>query len=322
MALPIMAANGGMQTAFARFLDSRRYARMTDMESLDFTQPEPAPKRDGAAPAVTYDASAAQAFFGAWGVAQSVPAGAIVFREREQRGLFSGDDRMYLLLEGSIALTLEGKSIDTVNAGEIFGEMMTLTNARRSATASAKSDCRMIALDGGQFKKAIQGNPDFVLMLMSVMVNRFRLTLARLTIKNAIPQAPQREERRVFDDATLKKIAGLLDHPAPLRYGATQTILGAGDPGVFMYFPLRGRVTILSQDRTLQHVGVGSVFGEMALIDSAARSARAVAETQCELMAVNRAQFLQLVRSSPDIGLSLLRLVAQRLQTMTAPSSR
>jgi len=298
------------------------------MESLDFTQPAPTPPGDAnagaakpAAPAV-YDAAAAKAFFEKWGVAESAAAGKAFFREREHRGLLSGDDRMYLLLDGAVAITVEGKAIDTVNPGEIFGEMMSLTNARRSATATAKSESRVIALDGGRFKKGIQANPEFVLVLMSVMVSRFRLTLARLAIKKALPEAGENAERPAFDAQTLNRISTILDHPTPLRYVANQTIISPGDPGVFMYFPREGRVAIQSQDKTLQRVGVGSVFGEMALIDSAARSAKVVAETDCVLLAVNRMQFLKLVEANPDIGLALLKIIAQRLQAATAQTSR
>lgn len=313
---------------------------MEDLDSLDFTQPspKPAPMPEAAAtipaapapaakpvtmpPAVVYDPNAAAAFFGESGTREQAPAGKVFFREREQRGFFSGDDRMYLLVDGSVALTVEGKPIDTVRAGEIFGEMTSLTNSRRSATATAKTDCTVLAIDGGQFRKGIQRKPEFVLMLMSVMVNRFRLTMARLAIKHALPEAGAAEERAAFDGGMLKKIAALLDNPSPLRYTAGQTIITPGEPGVFMYFPIEGRVAILNQDKVLSHVGVGSVFGEMSLVDSAARSARVVAESACLLMAVSRAQFLHLVQSHPEIGLALLKLMAQRLQAATAQASR
>lgn len=294
-----------------------------DLESLDFTQPPtPAAGAPKPAAAVAYDPQQARVFFGQWGTAETALAGKVFFREQEQRGFLRGDDRMYFLQEGSVALTIEGKAIDTVNSGEIFGEMMSLTNARRSATATAKTACRVITLDGGQFKKAIQRTPEFVLVLMNVMVSRFRLTLARLAIKKTTAESLTGEERRIFDVPTLNKIAAKLDHPTPLKFSANQTIINEGDPGMFMYFMLQGRAAIMSQERVVQRVGAGSAFGEMALIDSATRSARVSAETECELMAVNRAQFLTLVQSDPDIGLSLLKLLAQRLQTATAQSSR
>ncbi len=89
-----------------------------------------------------------------------------------------------------------------------------------------------------------------------------------------------------------------------------------------MYLPREGRVAITADGRTLERVGVGGVFGEMALVDRATRAANAVAETDCALMAVNRKQFLELVQTNPAFGLSLLKLLAQRLQAATIQSSK
>jgi CRP-like cAMP-binding protein len=283
------------------------------METLDFTKPSQS---------LIYDRAAATAFFEAAGTAESVAPGKTFFVEHQQRGFFSADDRMYLLLEGTVTLSVGGKSIDTVRPGEIFGEMATITNSRRSATATAKSACRVIALDGGQFQKAIKKNPEFALMLMSIMIGRLRLTLARLAMMKALPGNAARDERRVFDDKTLNEIASKLGSPRLLRFTAGQTVIKAGEAGVLMYLVREGRVAITADGRTLERVGVGGVFGEMALVDNAARAANAAAETSCALMAVNRKQFLELVQTNPAFGLSLLKVLAQRLQAVTITSSK
>jgi CRP-like cAMP-binding protein len=278
------------------------------MESLDFTKPSQSP---------IYDPAAAAKFFEAAGVVETVAAGKAFFAERQSRGFFSGDDRMYLLRDGAVNISVGGKSIDTVKPGEIFGEMATITHSPRSATATAKSACRVIALDGSQFQKAIQKTPTFALMLMSIMIDRLRLTLARLTMQKALPDNVLTEERRVFDESTLDEIIAKLGNPALLRYHRGKSILKIGEAGVLMYLPREGRVTITADGRTLEHVGVGGVFGEMALVTRAPRAANAVAETDCALIAVNRTQLRQLVQSNPAFGLSLLKLVAQRLQAVT-----
>ena len=283
------------------------------MEDLDFTQPSQSP---------IYDPAAATAFFEKAGAAENFAAGTTFFVERQRRGFFSAADRMYLLLEGAVVLSNGGKPIDTVNPGEIFGEMATITNSPRSATATAKSACRVIALDGDQFQKAIQKTPRFALMLMSIMIDRLRLTLARLTILKALPDNVARDERRVFDDKTLDEIASRLGNPALVRYMPGTPIIKAGEAGVLMYLPREGRVAITSDGRTLERVGVGGVFGEMALVNQAPRAANAVAETECALLAVNRNQLRQLVQSNPEFGMSLLKLVATRLQAVTIQSSK
>jgi CRP-like cAMP-binding protein len=277
------------------------------MESLDFTKPSQSP---------IYDPAAATAFFEAAGVAEDVAPGTTIFTERQQQGFFTADDRMYLLHDGAVVLSVGRKSIDTVNPGEIFGEIATITHTPRSATATAKSACRVIALDGGQFQKAIRKNPGFALMMMSIMIDRLRLTLARLAMMKALPDDAG-DEHRVFDDATLDQIADELGNPPLLQFAAEQAIIHAGEAGVLMYLPRAGRVAIMTDGCTLEHVGVGGVFGEMTLVDRTTRAASAVAETDCALMAVNRQQFLDLVQTNPAFGLSLLKLLALRLRAAT-----
>ena len=52
-------------------------------------------------------------------------------------------------------------------------------------------------------------------------------------------------------------------------------------------------------------------------IDRATRAANAVAETDCALLAVNRKQFVDLVQSNPAFGMSLLKVLGQRLHAVT-----
>ncbi|HTP96988.1 MAG TPA: cyclic nucleotide-binding domain-containing protein [Burkholderiales bacterium] len=283
------------------------------MDSLDFTQPSHSP---------VYDARAAAEFFEHAGKAETVAAGKPFFTEHAQRGFFSGDDRMYLLVEGSVALTVGGRPLDTVKAGEIFGEMATITNAKRSATATAKTDCRVIGLDSAQFQKAIRRSPEFVVMLMSIMIDRLRLTLARLTMLKALPDRAASEERRLFDEKTINALAHKLGDPPPVEFPAGRPVIKTGDPAVRMYIVRKGRVAIVAGNRTLEQIGPGGVFGEMALVDRGTRTANAVATTDCALLSVNREQFLDLVKGNPEFGLSLLKMLGQRLQAVSSAAQK
>src|SRR5512135_2408287 len=101
------------------------------MEELDFTKPQPA-----AAPSAPFKASASQFYdraiaakvFEASGRAERFAAGDRIFAEDEKAsagGLFSraSATRMYYLAEGRVALSVGGHALDTVDAGEVFGEM-------------------------------------------------------------------------------------------------------------------------------------------------------------------------------------------------------
>ena len=92
--------------------------------------------------------------------------------------------------------------------------------------------------------------------------------------------------------------------------------MSAGAVGAFMYVVLDGRVAISVGNSVVEHVGPGGMFGEMALVDRSARAASARAETDCKLLAINRTDFLDLVRSKPGFGASLLKSIAVRMQQL------
>ncbi|MFW5709726.1 MAG: cyclic nucleotide-binding domain-containing protein [Chloroflexota bacterium] len=62
-----------------------------------------------------------------------------------------------------------------------------------------------------------------------------------------------------------------------------------------MYMLGAGQVDIIYEDKLLDTVSEGGYFGEMSLIDSSSRSARAVMCVSAEVIPVDRQRFLYLV---------------------------
>jgi CRP-like cAMP-binding protein len=272
------------------------------MEDLDFTRP---------ARSEIYDPSLARACFESLGTAQSIAQGERFFAEGD------ASERMYLLLEGEVSLLRGKRSLDVVKAGEIFGEMAAITQQPRSASAVAKSPCRVIALDAKQFLRAIQKTPQFVLMLMSIMISRLRLADAMAGRAHNVPDWGARDDARTFDDTLMHELLDALPERSPQRFTDGQTIMREGDSGMFMYVVLRGHVALLIQATLVERVGPGGVFGEMALVDQGQRAASATAAGNCALLGINRKDLLALVEAKPAFAVSLLRAVAERLRRMT-----
>ncbi|MGH8704485.1 MAG: cyclic nucleotide-binding domain-containing protein, partial [Burkholderiales bacterium] len=142
-------------------------------DDLDFSGKHPTIAPPARSP--IYNAAVAMAFFRAAGKSEEVVQGASLFAENDKTsGLFSKGDRMYLLIEGEVGLAAGEKVLGTVKVGEIFGEMAALTQQPRSASAVAKTRCRLLSLDGKQFEAGIQRMPEFALMLMSILIQRLR----------------------------------------------------------------------------------------------------------------------------------------------------
>jgi len=290
------------------------------MDDLDFSKPAGAPK-PGAAPAAQpqapiYIPAIARAFFESAGKEETVAAGTVFFAENEKASrILLKRDKMYLLLEGQVALTAKGRPIGAVKLGEIFGEMAAISESPRSATALAKTECRVIALDDKGFTSALQRKPEFALMMLAILITRLRGMIARLS---GVPASGEARESRVFDKNMLASLRTGLGDQATVRYDRGKVIMVAGQTGALMYVVLEGRVAISIRGAVVERVGPGGVFGEMALVDQSPRSANAAAETDCALLAINRNVFLSLVKSDPSFGISLLSAMAERARNTAA----
>jgi CRP/FNR family cyclic AMP-dependent transcriptional regulator len=95
---------------------------------------------------------------------------------------------------------------------------------------------------------------------------------------------------------------------------AGEVIFKEGDAAEQLFVIKSGEVTIRSGNRTLAELSTNHIFGEMALIDDAPRSATAVARTDVELVPISEKQFLFLVSQTPFFALKVMRVLARRLR--------
>lgn len=274
------------------------------MDDLDFTN------TNHQASSQVYKPSVAKMCFEALGRVELMSQGGTFFTENQ------ASDKMYLLVEGEVGLIRGKKVLDTVKAGEVFGEMAAISRQPRSATAAAKTACRVLTLDAGQFQGAIQKTPEFAIMLMNIIINRLRLTAA--LVSRNLPATAQLQESRVFDPPLLAELVEHLHHRPPAHTPLNKVIMKEGEGGVFSYIVIEGRVAISIKSKVIDKIGAGGVFGEMALIDQSPRSATATAETDCELLAITRNDFLGLVKTNPAFAVALLKGLADRLRYMTS----
>jgi CRP-like cAMP-binding protein len=93
-------------------------------------------------------------------------------------------------------------------------------------------------------------------------------------------------------------------------------LFNEGEPGNTMYVLMEGSMAVVVAGHAIEVAGPGTLIGEMALVDSSARSATAVARTNCHLLPINQAQFDLLVRESPEFARHVMMVMAGRLRRM------
>lgn len=97
-----------------------------------------------------------------------IPTGAVIF---EKGGVA---DCMYAVLEGEVEISIDGKFLDVTGAGGIVGEMALIDSKPRSATAIAKTECKLVPIDQHRFTFLVQQTPFFAINVMKIMVERIR----------------------------------------------------------------------------------------------------------------------------------------------------
>src|SRR5258706_3339327 len=87
---------------------------------------------------------------------------------------------MYVVLEGEVELTIDSRVLETLGPGEPFGEMALIDQEPRTATAVAKTPCKLAVIPEKRFLFMVQTTPHFALLIMKEMTDRLRKMNAQL----------------------------------------------------------------------------------------------------------------------------------------------
>lgn len=136
-------------------------------------------------------------------------------------------DAAYVIRSGKIAILLateDGRElvINEMGAGECFGELALLTDAPRSASAVARTNCELIRLPRAEFLRELESQPKLMRQVLQVTAERLRASTER------------------------ERALAFLDAPARLARVLLELDRAASDKGYLT----------LSQDELAQHIGV------------------------------------------------------------------
>jgi CRP/FNR family cyclic AMP-dependent transcriptional regulator len=100
---------------------------------------------------------------------------------------------------------------------------------------------------------------------------------------------------------------------------AGTTVFQRGDPGDCLYAVCAGTIRISNRstdgrDAVFNLINAGGIFGEIALLDGRERTADAQAMTDCDLMVINRRDFIPMVLGESDLALKLIEVLCDRIR--------
>lgn len=123
----------------------------------------------------------------------------------------------------------------------------------------------------------------------------------------------------LFQDLPEEAVAEATSHVVSRRHPANQVILLENDWGSSVYFILEGWVKIRTynldgKEVTLNILGKGELFGEMAPLEEVPRSTDVITLVPTVIGSMPASDFVKLLNTQPLAGIRLSQLMARRLR--------
>src|SRR5688572_20600599 len=98
-----------------------------------------------------------------------------VIMKEGDRGIF-----MYVVHSGEVSVSIGEKVVEKIGPGGVFGEIALVDQSVRAASATADTDCMLLAINRKDFMRLVQSKPGFALSLLKALSERLRFMTSKL----------------------------------------------------------------------------------------------------------------------------------------------
>jgi CRP/FNR family transcriptional regulator, cyclic AMP receptor protein len=95
-----------------------------------------------------------------------VPVGTELTHEGRYEGY------VFVVISGKVGIERDGRTVDTIGAGDFFGEIAAIDGGPRTATARALEDSRLLTVSHEPFHKVLDASPKLRTAVMEAMERR------------------------------------------------------------------------------------------------------------------------------------------------------
>lgn len=228
----------------------------------------------------------------------SYPADHTVFQTHDT------SDAYYVIRSGSVDILDDDIVLETLNAGQGFGEIGLLAGGTRPSAAITRAETELIKIPREGFTRLIEARPDIAIQVFNSIHSRVRRSVLAAALKKSIAD---------YDGRLLPE---LIDDRYWHTYQSGEVIFEQGAASDTLLIITTGRVSVQLQDgqesRVLGEVSSGSLIGEMGLLGDSNRIATVVAVRETTAVSIDQAMFKQLMTHYPDFTYQVMATIIGR----------
>ncbi|XP_040032630.1 protein kinase cGMP-dependent 1b isoform X4 [Gasterosteus aculeatus] len=193
---------------------------------------------------------------------------------------------VYVMEEGKVEVTKEGKKLCTMGPGKVFGELAILYNCTRTATVMTLMHVKLWAIDRQCFQ---------TIMMRTGLIKHAEY----MDFLKSVPTF------QGLPEETLTKLADVMEET---HYEEGEFIIRQGARGDTFFIISMGKVNVTQEDSANQepaHLRVlsrGSWFGEKALQGEDVRTANVIAAEAVSCLVIDRDSFNHLLGGLEDVS--------------------
>jgi hypothetical protein len=121
-----------------------------------------------------------------------------------------------------------------------------------------------------------------------------------------------------FAQTADESLADLARSVEEVQLEAGEAAFVKDEPGDSLYIIISGQIIVHDGDHIFDHLAAEDVFGEMALLDPAPRSATVTAEEKSHLLRLEQERFIGLLEDHAEVGRQILQLLTRRIRRYLA----
>jgi CRP-like cAMP-binding protein len=198
-------------------------------------------------------------------------------------------DTLFYLVSGTIQVETNDRIVYYYEDGDLVGLQNTL--GIPSPCLTSLDPVTLVAIDKKKFADHVMYKPQWAQYLL-ILSSFFTDAYSRLAQIHSIPQT------------------------GFLTFQAGDFILKEGDHSDEVYTMLKGHADVCIKDLKVGEIYSDEIFGAMAAFTNSARSASVVATQECQVLAVPKDQFVNLIQYHPKTCVSLIESMASKIKSL------